>query len=370
MEKHAIVFGLVGTNIGGIETFLLNMNDSMHKNFIFDYVIEQNVCIHAERITQKKGIIISIPNRKEHPFLNTIAIYRILSRRKKKLSTAYFNLSSLSWIMPEIIALLLGYKVVIHSHNSMLIDKNSSFKYRLMNKINQHILSLCNVKRLACSEVAGQFLFGKNKKVEIIRNGIYLENYKFSNNIRERVRKNLHISNQIVIGYVGRLAFQKNPLFLLDVYSSIQQKIDNAVLLMVGEGDLKNEIEKKISLMGLEDKVILYGTSDNVCDLYQAMDLFILPSRHEGLGIVLIEAQASGLSCVVSKDVIPQEAFVTDLISSISLDNPAETWADACLKSMELAPSAKRKDYSAIVARAGYGIESEAEKLQNIIFSD
>lgn len=365
--KKVIVFGLVGTNIGGIETFLLNMNEAMNSEYIFDYIIEETECIHEERISRKGGTVYRIPDRKHHPIKNAIEVFRILSKNKDKYESAYFNLSSLSWIVPEIVAMLLKYKTIIHSHNAELIDKNSSTLYRMMNRVNKTIINRCNIVRMACSEYAGRFMFGSNR-CQIIRNGIFVEKFKYDEKLRTLWRKELGIESQYVIGFVGRLAYQKNPIFAIDVFNQVQQQMPNAVFLIIGDGNLRSEAEEHAKALGIEQKIIFLGNTSKVNQLYNVMDFFLFPSRHEGLGIVLIEAQTNGICGLTSLDVVPKETFITDLFEQESLEAEAATWAEHCLRIITDRKDVDRSSYLANTVAAGYEITKEAKKLQEIVF--
>lgn len=362
-----LVHGLVGTNLGGIETFLLNMNDSMDEECIFDYVIEEDTCIHMDRIAKKGGKVYSIASRNRDPLQHIKDILNLYKKKRNEYKTIYFNLSSASWIFPEIIAKMYGYRVIVHSHNAMLIDANNNCIYSVINAINRFILGHMSIVRLSCSELATKFLFG-NAEAKIIYNGIDVKKYAFSSDLRKKVREIYAISDDtFVVGVVGRLAYQKNPLFSVDVFHYIQKHVDSSVMFMIGDGKLREEVQDKIQEMGLQEKVHLLGNIKNVNEILNAMDVFLLPSRHEGLGIVLIEAQANGLPCYTSKDVVPEEARVTELLEYISLDDTYEVWGNECLNALKVTNSCREK-YSEEVKRAGYEIEEVAVRLQKILF--
>ena len=203
---RVLVHGLVGTNLGGIETFLLNMNDFMSDDCIFDYVVEEESCMHEARIKRKGGRIYYVNSRVTNPIGNTIDLIKLYRKHRKEYKTIYYNLSSLSWILPEILGKVMGFNVVVHSHNAMLIDANSGFLHRNMNRINRWILAHMRVTRLACSKYASEFMFGKKESTQIF-NGIDVEKYEFSEDTRARVRSKYGINDEdFVVGTVGRLA--------------------------------------------------------------------------------------------------------------------------------------------------------------------
>lgn len=359
-----LVHGLVGSNLGGIETFLLNMNDFMSPDCIFDYVIEEDECIHEDRINAKGGRVYKIRPRSKNVIGNTIDIIRLYRKLKDEYSVIYYNLSSLSWILPEIVGKMMRYRIVVHSHNAMLIDANCGFFHRNMNRINRWIISHMKVQRLACSKNASEFMFD-GKESTIIYNGIDVEKYRFSEEQRKRIREQYGINgNSFVVGTVGRLAYEKNPLFTVDIFCEIHKKNPDSVLIMFGEGNLRKEIGDKVNRLGISEKVIMPGNVNNVNEVLNVMDVFVLPSRHEGLGIALIEAQANGLPCFTSKDVVPAEAKVTDLLEFVSLDKTANEWSDMLTRTMK---DENRKRWCDLVKNSHFNIKDEASRLERIL---
>lgn len=197
--------------------------------------------------------------------------------------------------------------LITHAHTTKYSDNP---KNALRNRIMCLGLNNTATDLFACSKAAGEFYYGKeavnSRKVKIIPNAINLEKYKFNEAVRNRVRKKLNIEDKFVIGHIGRMAPQKNQIFLLKVFAGIKKEKENAVLLMIGDGPLRAEIEEEILNLNLKDSVILLGVRNDVPQLLMAMDLFVLPSLFEGLGIAAVEAQATGLTCILS-DVVPKE---------------------------------------------------------------
>lgn len=167
----------------------------------------------------------------------------------------------------------------------------------------------------------------------VIRNGIDFDRFKNLKQTRDEVRKNLLISqSSFVVGHIGRFNEQKNQNFLIDVFANIKKKRSDSVLLMIGVGDDEEKVRQKIHDLCLEDSVIILSHRTDIPELMNAMDVFVFPSLFEGLGIVLVEAQAVGLRCVVS-DTINKEVFLTDLVIPLSLKEPSEKWAEVALNS-------------------------------------
>lgn len=233
----------------------------------------------------------------------------------------YLNHVKLHYNIPFILSAKYKYKIAVHSH---LIKTKDRLIFTLAHYINRvFVRNNKSTSLFACSNMAAEWLFGVkpvlNDKVKIINNAINAESFTFNKSIRNDIRKNMGLENKFVVGNIGRLSLQKNPLFLLEIFNQIYKRNKDAVLFMVGDGEMRAEIEKEILKLELKDNVILTGNRSDIQDLLQAMDVFLFPSNYEGLGIVIIEAQAAGLKCIVSADVIPQEVKITDLVEFVSL---------------------------------------------------
>ena len=219
--------------------------------------------------------------------------------------------------------------------------------------------------RLANSELAARWLYTKQMldsgSVRILKNGIEASRYAFDNVQRARVRKELGIENRLVIGHVGHFNYQKNHEFLLRIFREIAERNDGARLLLVGVGEREDEMRALARELGIYDKVIFYGVTNDVPELMWAMDAFVFPSRFEGFGNVLVEAQAAGLKCFASDKVIPRAVHVTDNIEWISLDEPACKWAERILDAA--GQEYERRGHTDEVVRAGYDIACMADRL-------
>ena len=188
------------------------------------------------------------------------------------------------------------------------------------------------------------------------------EAFTYNADTREKVRKEFGFSEgQLVVGHVGRFSYPKNHEFLVDCFDALRKKVPDARLLLVGDdkGKIGEEIHEKIRLLGLEESVIFAGLRSDVQDLMQAMDVFPFPSRYEGLPVTLIEAQASGLPCLIS-DMVPIECKKTDLVSQIASDASPEHWANEILNASET----ERKDTARQIIESGFDISENAKRLQ------
>ena len=253
-------------------------------------------------------------------------------------------------------------KVISHSHSMMTT-------YRGMKKA-----SILAARRLfpryadyflACSVDAGAYMYPpsvvKGPCFSVINNAIRADDYAFQPQLRATMRRELNVEDKLVVGHVGRFTLAKNHGFILDVFNALLSMEPTAHLLLVGEGNTRQKIMEAVDAMGLRDHVSFTGLRDDVPALMQAMDVFLFPSLFEGLGVVAIEAQASGLP-VIASSVIPEEAAITDLFIPISLDERVADWAKAVVDAVAWHRE-RRRDRSEDVASAGFDVRHEAEKL-------
>lgn len=262
---------------------------------------------------------------------------------------------------------------IAHAHMSGIIADPHSIRGRhpLLMKCIDHVSRL-TIRRnadwlFACTEMAGRFTFGqkalRQDNFRIVHNAIDLESFRPNPEVRGSTRKENGITgNTAVFGYAGRMATGKNLDFLISVFAELHRRNVDSVLWMVGDGDERKKLQARAEALGLENSVVFFGQRPDVNRLMQGMDGFIFPSLMEGLGMVAIEAQASGLPTVVS-DGVPDDVLITPLIRKVSLKASASEWADAVLAQMDRCP--ERKAYSEELAQAGYDVREEAKKMMD-----
>lgn len=351
-----LVYGMT-ENSGGIESYLMNYFKFFDRSkTVFDFVTDCSVIAYEKEIAALGGKIFYIPSRRKNIIKHMLLIRKIVS--ENGYDTVYYNILSASAVFS-----MLGLfgkkrvKIITHSHNNSVGNLNTHL-------ILRPLLNFMTDKRLACSKEAAKFMFGEKyaESAAVINNAIDTERFKFDSLIRSKVRKEFGIEGKLVIGYVGRLCYQKNTLFLIDVFNEIIKQNSGAVLLLVGDGENRDDVRNKIKSLGLENYIIMTGVRSDVAELLQAMDLFLLPSRFEGLPVVLIEAQTSGLKCFTSS-AVTQEARITELLQYIDLNLSAEAWAEQVLKHSDY----KRKDASEEIKKAGFDIQTQVLRLQNVL---
>ena len=212
---------------------------------------------------------------------------------------------------------------ISHSHNIDFQTKNQIKK--IIGNILKPKLIKYSTNYFACSKIAGEWLFGESivnsEKFEIIHNAIDYDKFKYNETTRKEMRKELNIADdEILIGHVGRFTNQKNHSFLIEIFKGLYEKNKKYKLIMIGSGELENSIKKKVEKLDLNKNVIFAGFQNDVNNYMQAMDLFVFPSLYEGLGLVLVEAQASGLPCFATKGTIPIDVKITDNFNFIPLN--------------------------------------------------
>ena len=218
---------------------------------------------------------------------------------------------------------------ISHAHSSL--SERRTIPHRIYESVMRLLILLFSTDRVACSRSAGNRLYG-NRTFLLIPNGIDVHQYAYSEKARETIRTSLQLKDSFVIGHIGRMVSVKNQIYLLNLMPKLLQQKPDAVLLLLGDGEDRFMLIKRIRQLDLSGKVILAGNQADVSGYLSAMDVFVLPSLFEGMPLALLEAQANGLPCVVS-DTISGESFVTNLVQPVSLNASAEDWMSAIVLS-------------------------------------
>lgn len=255
-------------------------------------------------------------------------------------------------------------RIILHSHCTG-IDRGHRIVKRIAHEICKPFLGVLGTDFFACSKKAGKWMYTKNvnKELRVINNAIDCKKFSYNKEVRNECRSELGIEEgDILIGHVGRFMYQKNHEFLIEVFSEICKERKNAKLLLIGEGDLLETVKKKVGLLQLENSVIFAGVRKDVNRYMQAMDLFLLPSRFEGLPVVGIEAQAAGLPCLMSNE-ITKETNLFGLVHFLPLNESKSNWAKKCIELVNT--TVRRNTYNNMV-EMGYDISDNQESLKDI----
>lgn len=359
MSEPVKVLHVVGQmNRGGTETLLMNLLKATDRSlFQYDFVEQtQELCDYDNEITELGSKIYRCPTI----HLKNLHTYRLWWRNFFKTHPEYqiihgHSRGSAPIYLDE--ANKAGRVTILHCHNN-------SFGLGIkgvIRKVWQKPLKTIADYNFACSYESGVSQFGKNGSFKVIKNGIFSERFAWNPEVRKKVRAEIGLGDAFVLGNVARFEEQKNHKFLIEIFNEVQKKQPNSVLLLVGRGTLENQIREQVHRLGLCDKVVFAGLRSDVNELLQAMDTFVLPSHFEGLGIVNIEAQASGLPCFVSDKVVPPEAKVTELLHYVPLEAGAKEWA-AQIFDNSVSPE-KRRNTTKEIIKAGFDIHATAEEL-------
>lgn len=250
-------------------------------------------------------------------------------------------------------------KRIFHAHNPR---NNLNLKTVISTKVYDYLLQREATELVACSKSAGNSRFG-NKDFQVLKNVIDTDRFVYRLEDRRYIREKLHIEKKVVVGVVGRFAAQKNPEFLLECFAEYNKLNKESVLLWIGDGELQEKIQDRAKNMGLKGACLFVGRKNNIEKWYSAMDLFLLPSKFEGMGIVFLEAQCTGLACFGSTNV-PIETEVTELMHRISLKQEANYWATAMKKVTDM--SGDRRSRASEFINAGYTHEATKSDLLNM----
>lgn len=336
-QMKRILIGYLTNENGGIDRYIVNTVSIMDKNkYHYDFLTSCDDLKSKPELFDFNSKYYHISTLK-HPLRQYKEICKILDTNKYDI--AYFNISTALPIVPVLACRNKKIKkVIIHSHSTNVDESNFfiNILFLLLHKFNRLFLYKLGTLYVACSKNAGLWMFPKkivngSKRFIVLNNAIDSSLYIYNEQRRFELRKNLNISDKLVIGHIGNFNYSKNHGFILDVFNEMHKLNKNSTLLLIGDGMLRNEIEAKISELGLNDSVILTGYRKDIPDLLQVMDIFLLPSKFEGLSIVTIEAQAMGLKCFVS-DEVPDEAVISDLVTKLNLKSNAKEWANTILK--------------------------------------
>ena len=348
----------------GIETMLMNYYRHIDKNIIqFDFLCNKlKPGAYDEEIKTMGGNIFHSPGLNPLNFFKYDKFMKKLFQENPDIKIVHSHNGELAYQ-----SLRGAYKNnietrICHAHNTKI---EPNFKKPLKLLYKTQLKKVAN-NYWGCGIDAVRFYFGNkivdNNNYSILHNAIEIERFVYNKNKREELREVMGLRDRYVIGHVGRFSEQKNHEFILNLFKIILQREKKAILMLIGNGELLDKMKIKANKLGIYESVLFMGNIENVNEMYQVMDVFLLPSLFEGLPVVGIEAQASGLKCFMS-DVITKEVKITDNVKYLSLKNDIkEKWANEVLNCKEY----ERKNMTNEIINAGYSIKTETEKLERI----
>lgn len=365
---------------GGTESLLFNLLDKTDRNILnYDFLLTRNQVESHEGDVEKYGsrkIVIEMDHSGN--WLKGCKDYYNLFNYFKTCPYRIVHFQSAGYSWKSSLALLVAKKAgipvrIVHAHGGPDIIKDTKkITRRIDNLIGQILKKRWGTHFMACSTTAAEQSFGKNYnrycKVEILKNGIDVEKFAFSQEERASVRGEFELNGRFVLGSIARLTRQKNHVFMLDVLREVLKLRKDAILLLVGSAtygsdDYLKKLIQAINDRSLQDYVKLVEERKDAYRIYSAMDVYLFPSRWEGLGIAAVEAQSNGLP-VYASDVVPIETKITSNFHYLSLNDSPEKWAESICNSDN-----KRIDEREKIYKAGYNALDSATFLTNYYLS-
>ena len=352
------VLGGLGT--GGTESLIMNWYRNIDRTKIqFDFLVRSPDNNYLDEIESFGGRVFFTASFPRYLIRNYKETKALLEKREWDVIHVHGNAAM--YMLPLQLAKKFGYaQRIMHSHS--ITAQNRVFS--LVHSVNKLRFPELATHCLACSSAAGKWMFS-NQLFNLFRNAVNVDSYRFDSNSRIKTRKALGLENKFVIGHVGRFVTPKNHEFLLNIFANEKHKRTDSVLMLIGDGELETSIKAQAKQLGISDSVLFMGRQANVGELMSAMDVFVLPSLFEGLGIVLVEAQCNGLPCIVSQEAYNEEVKIyPDLISVLPLSSGAEAWADHILSKWSL--NMNRNVDLDVLRDCGYDMKTEITKLEEL----
>lgn len=350
MSKIKVLQVLGGLDAGGAETFVMNVYRNIDKeNFQFDYVVhDKNKNFYLKEIQKNGSNVFYVPKYRLINHFSYVKAWNKIFKEHPEYKIIHCHIRSTASIILKI-AKKFDLVTICHSHSTSNGKGISSFiKKMFQKKITYYADYL-----LGCSKQANEWLYGKeylNDSI-VVNNAIDTKKFIYNNNIRNKVRNELKINDKFIIGQVGRLVSVKNQIFSLNLLYEYKKKNSDAFLLIVGSGEMYDNLKNEIEKLNLNDSVLILQDRDDINELLQGMDVFIMPSIYEGLPLSLVEAQAASLPCIISSNVVSGD-LIDCLIKRIRLDDDIKVWIAA----IDEAKNNKRTNRMDEIKKSGFDI--------------
>lgn len=364
-RKYRILIVGLSSNRGGVESYIMNMVRHFSMGF-FELYFPANGAetTYGDAIRSLGGRFIDIPSGRGMRFVQYYwGWWNVL--RKFRFDVVYWNDCSIVSLDVLRMARWLGVRVrIFHAHSTSMDAPLFGLRRWIEKKNFRSLPDIANFL-LACSETAAQWMFRAGARYQVIPNALDVSRYQFSGGIRSEKRNELGISDCHVIGFVGRLASQKYPEFFVKIAAELCRRSDRCIMMMAGAGELESDVLNLVQQFQLPaSRFLMLGARSDVPELMQAMDCLVMPSRYEGLPMTLVEAQASGLPCVVS-DAVSRECDLTGDVAFLSLTDSVERWADVILQRMQ--EPRDRMQGARKVRETGFDAADAFSKLEQLI---
>lgn len=361
-----LVVGL-NDNPGGVESVIMNYYRNIDKSICqFTFLCHCQKPAYEDEILANNDTIIKTPTRRQNFFKFKKLVKQVF--KNNSFDAIWFNACSLSNIY--VLKLAKKYKIktrIIHSHNS----KNmGSFITGVLHNLNKLVIKNYATDFWACGKLAGKYFYNNkilnSSKYKIIPNAIDLDKFQFSQNTRDEYRKKLNANNKIIFGHVGRFHFQKNHVFLINVFNEFEKLHKDCELVLIGKGEDEEKIKNQINNLGIQNKVNFLGLTNEVHKYLQAFDLMVFPSLFEGLSVSLLEAQATGLP-IYASNTVSSETKINSNLNFMSLNSSPKEWAQKIYNDLTIL---KREENSTKnLQENGFDIKSQVENFIKLIKS-
>lgn len=368
MGKKKVLHIVGAMNKGGTETMLMNIYRNINREYIqFDFIsFSEEEAYYNEEIKSLGGKVINI------------SLDKRINKSVKKICKVIKNHGPYDIVHAHTlfncgIAMMAAKKNNIsirisHSHTTLNVD--DSVMRNIYSKLMRFIINRNSTNLLACSHEAGRFLFGDKQlnlpKYDLLPNLVdynrMLKNPKLE---VEKFKEDNNLNDYLVIGHIGTLKECKNQKFLIEITKYLVKANQNVKLLLVGDGSMRIELQSLVYKYNLEKNVVFAGIRDDIDVMLHSIDVFVFPSTYEGLGLVLLEAQASGLPCIVSEAIQPEADLGIGLLNKLNLSNGAEKWSEEILK----VNGVKERDINKIIKafeEKGYSTDKCISKLMKL----
>lgn len=362
MKLRVLQLGTKNFGIGGLSTIVFQLG-KFQNGIIFDYfILSEKLDTHYRKEIEKRSGKVYLFKRYQFNFLNIFfGIKQIKKMDKHHIYHIHASVAYIALYYLICCKLLKVNKIVVHSHSAGIEGKYKIMKsfFHYLSKI---IMGRIKKQVFACSEEAAKWMFSSQelKNVKIIKNGIELDKFFFDKDLRVQIRKELGMTENIVLGHVGRYVDVKNHNFILKVYMKLLEKNKKYRLVLIGTGSNINFLKKVLKDYNIEEKVKIIEQTKEVYKYLMAMDSFIFPSKFEGLGMAVIEAQVSGLTIFASNK-IPKITKITENIMYLDLDKGEEYWSDI-IQQKNL--NSTRKNLKIFLENSDYNIKKSAKNLE------
>lgn len=342
--------------LNGITSVIMNYYRKMDKRDMqIDFVVVNELSNEYRKELEENNSNIFYLPRKSDPIKYMKSLKKLLDKNHYDIIHIHGNSSLMA--LETVTAKKAKVPVrIIHSHNT-------TCSHKILHNLLYRVMEKTYTNGLACGQEAGKWLF-RNHDFELLKNGIDLDKFIFNEDERLLYRKKINAGNKTVIGHVGSFIHQKNHNFLIDFYYTLIQKDSNYLLLLISDGELMEQIKEKVMNLGIDDNVLFLGKTTEVKSYLQAMDIFVLPSNFEGLPVVLIEAQASGLPCIVS-DKVSGESKLTELVEYLPLGD-VNVWTNKILTLKLKERNCNMEKAHRDIIQAGYNVSTNANRMKDL----